>query len=496
MARSIAFRLYVAWDGTNFTQETSRLISATGENRLTPPDQAGTSSKGIVDKCSLELDNHDGRYSALNSAGALYANLQNGGAYHAPMYLEVSINGGTNYYRVFTGVVKIPQETTVTSRETGMVRIECRSVDELLLARRTSTTISNMQARTGYMDGQHVAAWLDDNSIAGYTCDAGVFNVQYAWLDDESILDEIWNMASACGGRFYADPDGQLRYEDITHWLKSPHTTSQETLSRDDYAGLAVNYADSDLYNVVTVETSPRFIDAPDKLWTPDEVVSVAPSSTKKITARLRSAAYSIDAPDFKAATGGGWDITSDVTVSPTLYVQRVELSITNANTTQTAYVSPFQLTGRALNGGPTQEESRNSADNGSNSAWWTAVRGTRTKAIRGNAYIQTRAMAGSLALFLLNRCEYPRLTYKLQGCPGKPTRRCGDRVTIDDSEMMSATRDVFVTAISWRLNNSGFQQDLEAVDCLQLFPLTSYAIVGTNKVGSAGNSLALPIFY
>ena len=108
MPRTIAYRLYIAWDGTNHVAESTRLLQASGENRLTSPD-AIAAGRGIVDRCTLELDNRDGRYSPLNSSGALYSNIQAGGAYNRPMYFEVSIDGGSNYYRVFTGVIKIPQ---------------------------------------------------------------------------------------------------------------------------------------------------------------------------------------------------------------------------------------------------------------------------------------------------------------------------------------------------------------------------------------------------
>ena len=495
MTRTIAKRLYVAWDMTNWVDESARVISISGENRFTRPTDAGTSSRGQVDRCTIELNNNDGRYSALNSAGALYAYLQDGKAYHAPMYLQVAIDGST-FTTIFTGVIKIPQETTPTSRETASVSLECRSRDELLLALRSSTTISNMQARTGYTEGQHIQAWLDDASVTNYTIDSGVYTVPYAWLDDESILEEIWAIAGACGGRFYADPLGVYTFEDATHWLKSPHTTSQETLTRADFASFSANYSDADLFNVVTVETSARYVDAPDVLWTPDETVIVPPSTTKTMTARLRAAAYSIDAPDFKAATGGGWDITADVSVSATNYVQRAELTIVNSNATHTAYLSPFQLTGKALAGGPTQEESRNSATHGANGAFWTATRGTRTKTIRGNAYVQSRGQAASLALFLLNRSEYPRLTYKLGGVPGKPTRKCGDRITVNDTVTMSAGRDAFIVGMAWRINASGYVCDIEAMDAATLFPYASYFVIGTNKIGGAGDTLAAHIYY
>ncbi len=498
MPRTIAYRLYIAWDGSSYTSEGARLLQASGENRLTSPD-AIAAGRGIVDRCTLELDNRDGRYSPLNSSGALYANIQAGGAYNRPMYLEVSIDGGSNYYKVFTGVIKIPQETTPTPSKPATVTIDCRSVDEVLLGRRLSTTLANMLTMHdgGYTEGD-VINFLVQLAGKSATCDDGVFVVSWPWMDDESVLEEVWAIASAAGGRFYADPDGTFRYEDMTHWLKSPHTTSQETFTRADFAELQPIYSDSELYNSVTVEASSRMIGAADILWEPDEPVVVPPGATKTITARYRQPAYSAAAPTWNAATAGGIDITSSVTVTVTAsYVQRMELSIANS-ATEAAYMHPFNIGGVALVGGPTQEETRTSTADGSNSAWWTSRTTTRSKAIRGNAYIQSRAQAGTLAHFLLRRSEAPRLTYKLKGCPGKSSRRCGDLVTINDTAIMSSSRTAFITAINWRLTVNGFTQDIEAIDAASLYPYqaTGYFTLGTNKLGAVGGSLTAPIFY
>ncbi len=494
MPRAVVYRLFVAWDGATYVNESARLIQATGDNRLAAPDQIGQ-GRGQVDRCTLELDNRDGRFSPLNSGGALYASIQAGGAYQRPMYLEAAVDGVT-YSRVFTGVVKMPQEGTPTPSAPAVTRIECRSWDERLLGRRMSTSAADLRANNanGATEGTIITQWLTLAGTSGYI-DAGMFVIPWAWLDDESVLEEIWQLASACGGRFYADPDGALRYEDMAHWLKSPHGTSQETLTRADFSGLEPVYSDADLYSTVTVEASPRDAGASDVLWEPDERVIVPPNSTRAITARLRQAAYSIDAPMWGAATAGANDLTASVSVSVTAYnVQRVELTVTNSHATEAAVMHPFSISGRALTGGPTQEETRTSAANGSNGAWWTARGMVRTKAIRGNAYVQTGAHAGALAQALLHRSEAPRLTYKLRGCPGKPSRRCGDRITINDAAIMSAARDAFITGISWRLTRNGFTQDIEAIDAAGLFPYQSegYFIVGTNTLGAS----AKRIFY
>jgi hypothetical protein len=287
-----------------------------------------------VDRCQLDLHNADGRYSPLNTGSAIYSYISGGGAYHRPMYLEASINGGTNYYRVFTGVIKLPQERTPTPNQIATVSIECRSKDELLLGRRMSTTATSMASANaaGYTEGDVIAAWLTAAGISA-TVDEGMFVIPWAWMDDESILEEIWQLAAACGGRFYCDPDGTYRFEDVTHWLKSPHATSQETITRDDFTDLTPSYSDTELYSTITVETSPRQAGALDKLWEPDETVIVPPSTTKTMTARLRQPASLINSPTYSAATAGGNDITSSVTVSMTAAGHRLGLGVDTAPT-------------------------------------------------------------------------------------------------------------------------------------------------------------------
>ncbi len=117
---------------------------------------------------------------------------------------------------------------------------------------------------------------------------------------------------------------------------------------------------------------------------------------------------------------------------------------------------------------------------------------------MRGNPYIQTEAHAGSVALMLLHRSEAARLSYRLSDCSGKPSRRCGDRITINDTAIMSSSRQAFITAISWRCTPQGFWQDIEAVDAAQLYPYADgdgYFVVGVNKVGASGAGTAY-LFY
>src|SRR5690606_8209948 len=127
-----------------------------------------TGGSGIVSSMSLILRNPSGRFSPLRTDGALYADLANGGGYHAPCYLEVSIDGGSNYYRVFTGVLKTPQESTLTSRENPLVTIEARSNEERYLQQRISSPRLSFQQLhdTGSTEADYIYDWLSRAGVS------------------------------------------------------------------------------------------------------------------------------------------------------------------------------------------------------------------------------------------------------------------------------------------------------------------------------------------
>lgn len=172
MARQVRYKLLIDWDrnGT-FTDESSYLISASGNMSYAPLNKAVLDGRGVVDTMSLTLRNNDGRFSSLNSAGPLYAWLGNGGGYRAPVRFEVSIDGGANYTRIFTGVAKAPTERTATPRGIRQVTLLCRSREELLLQARASTPLANLVAHrlvalrlTGNKSAAEKASLLTDAS--------------------------------------------------------------------------------------------------------------------------------------------------------------------------------------------------------------------------------------------------------------------------------------------------------------------------------------------
>ena len=261
-------------------------------------------------------------------------------------------------------------------------------------------------------------------TTANYDIDDGLFVIPWGWLDDESPLDEMWSLAAACGGRVYTDPDGVIRYENMQHWLRSPHGVSQETLTPSVYERIEPYFDDSELYSAVTVETSERALATLDVIWEADGVVTVRAGGTKTMTAKLRQPAYSITAVRFDAVSSGGINLNSDISVVTTEYAQRVELAITNSHAFLDANLVALSLEGVAVDGRPSQEETYESEAD-----FWDNRRGAR------------RHEPHRL------RARMPRLARSTELCPSRilgaanDTSLLSDRLTIDDRQFWRRRR-------------------------------------------------------
>lgn len=492
--RVVRARLEIDWAGTgDYVDETANLISARGETRLTAPGSALFSPRGAVDRMSVTLYNRPldasdpasgRRYSPLNSASPLYAYIANGGAWQRPMRFSLSIDNGQNYTRIFTGVIRLPAESTPTPSVAATIDIDCRSSDDPLLQIRLSTLQSDLQSNfaaqpdEAALIGQllaHPALSLSGERIR---LDPGFFPIPCFWLDDESPLEELWQLAAAAGGRMYAAPDGVITYENIQHWLF--HDQPVETLTRRHYQQLALAYDDKDLASVLIVEAAPRTVDGSATLWEPDESIQIPADGERTVTARLKQPAYTIDAIDYQAITLSGANLTADVTLSYIAYAQRVELTFTNANPTYAATLHGLAISGQPIVGAPTLEERATSL-----APFW-GTRTARHRTLRGNPYIQRRAQAQALAEHLRDSQQTPRLTYTLTNLLGVPARRLGDRIRIEDPETMPAARDAYLTAISWSFGAQGYRQTLEATDAATLYPYArdAYLVLGADLLG------------
>jgi len=504
IVREVKAEIEVDWDIDGvYTDETPRLVQARGSIRLAPPGQNITSGSGIVATATVELENNDNRYSPLVSTGDLYAYIAGGGMYRAPIRVSISLDDGATYHTVFTGVMKIPSNETLAPRQPKTISIDARGNEERLLNRRVSTSHADFVAAVdaGQTESQHIADILSGMGLSGgeYSLDDGLYTIPYFWLDQSSPVEACWQLAAAAGGRFYARHDGIFVYENATHWLSSPHTTSQQTYDRGSYANLRIWYDDTNLAS--QVEGRWRLLeqtisDADSPLWTAREAFSVPPGATKALLAELSSPLYTITGVSYSAATPGGTDISGSVTLTRTDYAQRINLEFANGHSTAAAIISNLIVYGTSISESDTATVTRTTEQ-----AFWDATTRGADSFVRriSNPWVQSEAQAAALAEFVLGRQELPPLMYLLSGVPGNPERRIGDRITIDDNELMDSARSAYIVGIDWSYGRNGFRQNITAIDAAGLYPYIGaspgYFIIGTNKLGAA-DALRGRLFY
>jgi hypothetical protein len=416
-----------------------------------------------------------------------------GQAYHAPVELDIQLDGGS-FVRVFTGVLKTPQYTVANESAPGTVALEVRSRDELLLNKRVSTGIGLFRNLNDDLASEREIIeefLIDSGMLAGTdwtsdTLDPGLFVIPWAWMDDESPVEEAWQLAAACGGQFYCDVDGLFTYENLTHWLRQDLVTPVETLTPDTYAALASQYNDRDLYAEVIVETSPRSLGPITDLWSLEAPLTIGSGETRTVTARFRQPSPVVTGFEVGAATSGGVNMSSVLLVNPTYYAQRAEFEITNPDPAYAVDLLTLIVNGIALIGRPSQERRATSTD-----PFWGKgnLRPGRTKLVRGNPYLQTDFQAGVTATFLLDRLQLPALHHRCSGLSGVPTRRLGQHVAVNDSQFTGGARSALITAITFRLDKAGFWQDLELID-IEDWPQTNYFKLGSHNLDTAGYKL------
>lgn len=484
----IAAKIWFDWnrDGT-YTDESVYLVSARGAHRLAPPGQSITAGAGRVAECTVTLDNASGRFSTHNTGGALYGDIGSGKAYHVPMYVEISVvaaGGSASYYTVFAGVARVPSETTLAPGQPKRMAFDCRGMEETLLNRRQRTSQADFAAYydDGATEATLIDAILDDSGTTLTTdLDDGLFAIPWAWLENEPIVEEMWKLASSCGGRFYATASGVLAYESATHWLLSPHTTSVDSYARGaDFGSLELVWDETELAEEVSVSWADRETGEPETLYDSSNVIVPAGESVT-VWADFDNPVYTIASLTFTAGTAGGADLSGSVTVTPTYYAQSAKLVIASSATVQAAV--RVIITGQEAIANRSQTVVQTSAD-----SFWTAREG-RSRKVSGNRWIQSAGQANMLKAFLADRQEAPTLVAKLRGCPGVAQRRVGDRITITDSELSLSATDFYVTSVTWQYGTAGYRQDIEAARCSDLYAYAGGAVSGGYFVIGAGNN-------
>ena len=489
----IRYQVFFDWDrdGT-FTSEDDYFISARGTHRLAPPGQSITATSGQVAQCTIIMDNSTGRFSSFNTGGALYSYIQSGKTYHVPVIVQISVepagSASATYNRVFTGVARVPFEVTLTTDQAQTITFDCRGNEEVLLNKRTRTPQADFKAYrdNGATEGEFMTDVLTDAGIdAGdQEIDDGLFSIPFPWIENESIVENLWQLAAMCGGRFYCNKAGEYCYENATHWLTAAvHTTSQQSYTRGTgFGSLELVWDETELAQEISVSYTERDIGQAGSIYDSPNL-QVGAGQEKTIYADFSSPVYEITEFAYTAGTNGGVDLSADVTVTPTHYAQSSKLVVENANATTQANVR-IKITGKPVEDGETKTIAPESVD-----SFWSDKIG-RTRKVSGNRWVQSEGQADMLAQLMRARQDAPTLVAKMKKCSGFSARTLGDRITITDDELDLAATQFYITNISWSYSAKGYIQELDCIRCSDMFPHEStspgYFQIGVSKLGAA----------
>lgn len=472
--------------GAGWTDETAYLISHRGSLNLNAPGN-DLVPPGEVGQLSLTLDNKTQRFSWLRTDGPLYANIGGAGGpvgKRVRLWQGYLVSGVAEYVRIFTGVITSWTENNVA----GTVEFRVQDM---------GWEYAQQQRQSSVIEVDHLASeWIAELAtlmgVAGgdQVLDAGIFRIPYVWLDDEALISELWDTATADGGRAYFDQLGKLHFENVVHWAMTPHNAVQWAFGEDDYTLLDPAYSTDDLATKIIVEYLPRAIGVETVLYTMRQLRTIAPGVTDEWDVRFTYPAFEVIDPqssgepiDYRIASSGGYDLGSDVTLTlQNSYAGKTGVKVVSTAATLAASLVFLQVRGYPLLGGPIEQVEVDVSP--------APVLFDRDRSVRGNPYLQTWAQANALANFLAGKCKQIRPTWTLRNVPGVPQLEPGDRVSFVDRRTLGAavTREGYIVGIQWEGSGAvGFKQDITVMDSAGMYDYSDWYIIGTTPLGNVG---------
>ncbi len=420
------------------------------------------------------------------------------------------------YLRQMTGY--IVSATEAYAARTITLELRDRGAD-LALARMstgpegTYTRLhENVTAHT-YLDAL-VTQWNGATPAMGRddigTCvfDAGMVNLAYAWMDDETVWSEMQAVAESQMGRLWYDKDGDLHFDDGTHWATpGGNAWDDPTVVQ---AALVMAFKDcnpiyefTNVANHIKVNHQAYYANpVADVEYELKEVLMVPPGGGTLIhKAEMQTPVQTYGANCFGAAptyavphthvqatsaywavTAGGTEINNDITITSKVYTGRVEFTITNANATYTAFITKLEL-----NADHPLDDQASAGIYECEDAASIALHGRLTMPVN-NRYIQDRLHASIVGDFLLSRFKEPVEVLTLSGVPARPWLEVGDRTHLQDTAGSGIHADYLLGRITWRFGDGGYTQTLSAMLVSDLFPVADWFIIGTSKYGSGAD--------
>lgn len=477
--RSPSMRIDVAWDGERWTNESLHLESYSYDISL---NVTGTDlvPNGRINTATVTLNNNTRRFSplAISGDGSIRSYISGASGLKGKevrLYQGFDVGGATEYVRVFTGVVKNWREDD----KAGKITLYLGDIGYKLIQQRASTPVeqnTNVSEWIGFLASKYLGLSEDDMLI-----DTATETIPWAWLDDDSVLEEIWSAAASTGGFAYFDQLGRLRFERPSHWLMSPHDTVQWSFTGSDVENITPFIVSDTFATRVIVRYSPRAPGESSVLYDLDMPRTIRPSDTIQFDVRLQYPAiiiYELTSDDVDLRTDAGAPMWQHCDISIVPNAQTVMVTVRNNHPNMSAVLWWLQIRGVPLVGGPSQQ-----VEGEPDVPPFEYV---RVRTVQGNEYIQTSLQANRLLGYLVDRFSKAQIIFPLRGVPGIPQLELGDRVAIDDgSGSLGNGREGYIVSIRGRGSSSGFTQDIDVIDSNSLWPDGNYFVIGQTALGS-----------
>jgi len=474
-------KIEVQWDGTNWTDETSRCtrwsINVSLRDSRTGLPMLGAVHPGTA---TVVMDNSDNRFSPDNASSPIHSDISDG-IYRVP--IRISADYGTATTRQFTGQIETPSESeTPTGREVSFSCVD----DSLDMLEYEYTTALYRDKRVD----EFMATLLAEAGVTSTSLDKGFASVPYLWMNTDNIAYELSRLAQSELGMVFFAKDGTYTFWRMTAFLENARSTSsQATLTTGTLFRLSDAIAWRDAYTGVRVTMAPLTLGELVDVYVSNEDILIAPGDTVTQDVQYRWPVRSIVTPeagvDYEALSSGCRDLSGDLVVDVTSYAQRASVSFTN-NASLSMYVTGFKLRGKPLLSEASEERQYDTTLSPAK------VPGTKVYDLRGNPYLQTRAQMERAGQFLRDRLERPRRLWQWRGVCN-PDLCIGDRVTVQDSDM-GINADAYVLGIQQEYRSSAvYTMTLELLPVANLFAEPSYFILGTSSYADSGSD---PLFY
>ena len=513
-SRTVVFGVYIDFDdlgfgvsATEWTDVSEFVKRITGDHQATDwrksPAIVGS---GVVDEVTVTLRNPEEtspytglRYSSSNTGSSLYGEIGNGLINMKRAIVAMGFTySGTDYgTRQITGYI-----TGVDEGRSGRnitLTIRDRAADASMT--RTSTALWGNLTAQDYMEELSERLDKDPLTSAEQLFDRGMMVLPWVWLDDDTIWDEMSYVAEAQLGRVWFDKDGNLHFDDGSHFVKpndnsyDDATVSQHTFTTGNVQSIDSSFSMGSIFNHIVVEYHPRYVGTWQVIYEASEPIIIRPGASHTTRCEFRYPIY--EAPygyhgidtlgiTISACTAGGVDLSSDISYTLTTYATYAEVVLTNDNDNFSAYVYQLDIEGQPLlSDQPDKYEVEDTTS--------ITQYGRRTWRI-ANPYIQTYHHAEMVGDYLLARCKDPIHVVRIAGARGVPWLEVGDRVLVQDT-LTDIDDYFFLTHIRWSFApGSPYTMDIAAMKASDIFPyLDEYFVLGTNIYGRpAGTDIGL----